>query len=190
MIRIELEALAEASARESLLDLSLGRKRRKKTSERLREGRLPADGLSFSAKAGNGRLIGTLRLWHVLAGRGRPALLLGPLAVHPSFQKRGIGSALMHAALEQATALGHKAVLLVGDEPYYKRFGFTPQLTEELRLPGPFERGRFLALELAPKALENAHGLVVATGKSIPMAPAASTGIPAKILTSRARRAS
>jgi len=189
MIRIELEALAEASARESLLDLALGRKRRKKTSERLREGRLPADGLSFSAKTGNGRLVGTLRLWHVSAGRQR-ALLLGPLVVHPSYRNRGIGSALMRTALDRAAALGHRAVLLVGDEPYYKRFGFTPQLSEELRMPGPFERGRFLALELVPKALENAHGLVVATGKSLPTAPAASTGIPAKILTSRARRAS
>ncbi len=190
MIRIELEAPAEAGARESLLDLVLGRKRRKKTSERLREGQSPAEGLSFSAKSMNGRLIGTLRLWNISAGRGRPALLLGPLAVHPSFQNRGIGSALMCAALERATALSHKAVLLVGDEPYYKRFGFTAKLTEELRLPGPFERSRFLALELVPKALERAHGLVVATGKSLPMAPAASTGIPAKILTSRARRAS
>lgn len=189
-IRIELEAPAEAGARESLLDLTLGRKRHKKTSERLREGRLPADGLSFSAKTLNGRLIGTLRLWNVSVGRAMPALLLGPLAVHPSFQNRGVGSSLMRTAIERATALGHKAVLLVGDEPYYKRFGFAHQLTEELRLPGPFERARFLALELVPKALENAHGLVVAKGKSLPMAVAASTGIPAKILTSRARRAS
>ncbi|HLL27809.1 MAG TPA: N-acetyltransferase [Xanthobacteraceae bacterium] len=190
MIRIEREAPAEAGARESLLDLCLGRRRRKKTSERLREGRLPADGLSFSARAKNGRLIGTVRLWHVAAGREHPALLLGPLAVHPAHQGRGIGSALMRAAIEKASTLGHRAVLLVGDEPYYKRFGFSSALTGELRMPGPFERDRFLALELVPNALFGARGLVVATGEIAPVVAEKSTGIAVKSLTSRVRRAS
>jgi predicted N-acetyltransferase YhbS len=86
---------------------------------------MPADGLSFSARTKAGRLIGTLRLWHISAGADRPALLLGPLAVHPAYRCRGIGSALMQAALSHAAALGHRAVLLVGDEPYYQRFGFS-----------------------------------------------------------------
>lgn len=190
MIRIVREAPAEAGAREALLDLAFGKRRRKKTSERLRENRLPADGLSFCAKLGNGRLIGTLRLWHVSAGENRAALLLGPLAVHPSYQKRGIGSALMRAAIEQAAALGHQAVVLVGDEPYYRRFGFSKKLTKNLRMPGPFERDRLLALELAPHALDNAHGLIGATGEMAPIAAEKSTGIAAKSLTSRVRRAS
>ena len=190
MVRIDREAPAEAGAREALLDLAMGRRRRRKTSERLRDGRLPAEGLSFSARNRNGRLVGTVRLWHVSAGRERPALLLGPLAVHPSCRNRGIGSALMQTALKQAADLGHRAVLLVGDEPYYKRFGFTRALTEHLRLPGPFERDRFLALELVPDALHDARGLVVATGEMAPFAAEKSTGIAAKSLTSRARRAS
>jgi len=190
MIRIDREASAEAGARESLLDLALGRRRRKKTSERLREGRLPAEELSFSLTSKNGRLIGTVRLWHVSAGRERLALLLGPLAVHPSHRNRGIGSALMQTALEKAAALGHRAVLLEGDEAYYKRFGFSRAATEHLRLPGPFERHRFLALELVPGALRDARGLVVATGKMASEAAEKSTGIAAKSLTSRARRAS
>jgi predicted N-acetyltransferase YhbS len=190
MIRIDREAPAEAGARELLLDLALGCGRRKKTSERLREGRLPAADLSFSATTKNGRLIGTVRLCPVSAGRERPALLLGPLAVHPSYRNRGIGSALMRMALEKAAALGHRAVLLVGDEPYYKRFGFSRAATEHLRLPGPFERDRFLALELVPGALRDARGTVVATGERAPAAAEKSTGIAAKSLTSRARRAS
>jgi predicted N-acetyltransferase YhbS len=190
MIRVDREAPAEAGAREALLDLAFGRRRRKKTSERLREDRLPAEGLSFSARTKAGRLIGTLRLWHVAAGAGRPALLLGPLAVHPSYRRRGIGSALMHAALSQAVERDYRAVLLVGDEPYYKRFGFSRAPTEHLRLPGPFERDRLLALELVPGALQDARGMVVATGERAPPAPEKSTGIAAKSLTSRARRAS
>ena len=190
MTRIDREAPAEVGARESLLDLALGRRRRKKTSERLRDGRLPAEGLAFSARTKAGRLIGTLRLWHVSAGADRPALLLGPLAVHPSYRCRGIGSALMRAALSHAAERGHRAVLLVGDEPYYKRFGFSRAPTEHLRLPGPFDRDRFLALELVPGALRDARGMVVATGATAPLAAEKSTGIAAKSLTSRARRAS
>jgi predicted N-acetyltransferase YhbS len=190
MIRIDREAPAEAGAREALLDLAMGRKRRRKTSERLRDGRLPAEGLSFSARTGNGRLVGTVRLWPVTAGRERPALLLGPLAVHPSCRNRGIGSALMRTALKEAAALGHRAVLLVGDESYYKRFGFARAFTEHLRMPGPFERDRFLACELVPGALESARGLVAATGEIAPMTAEKSTGIAGKSLTSRARRAS
>ena len=190
MIRIDREAPAEAGARESLLDLALGRRRRKKTSERLRDGRLPAEGLAFSARTKAGSLIGTLRLWHVSAGADRPALLLGPLAVHPSYRCRGIGSALMRSALSHAAERGYRAVLLVGDEPYYKRFGFSRAPTEHLRLPGPFDRDRFLALELVPGALRDARGMVVATGETALLVPEKSTGIVAKSLTSRARRAS
>lgn len=190
MIHIGLEAAAEADARESLLDLAFGRKRRKKTSERLREKRLPVEGLSFSAKAESRRLIGTLRVWHVSAGTGCPMLLLGPLAVHPSYRKRGVGSALVRTAIERASALGHKAVILIGDESYYKRFGFSKELSRDFQMPGPFERHRFLALELVPGALKNARGLVVATGGIAPDVPEKSTGIAPKSLTSRVRRAS
>jgi predicted N-acetyltransferase YhbS len=190
MIRIDREAPAEAGAREALLDLALGRRRRKRTSERLRDGRLPAEGLCFSAKTKNGRLIGTVRLWPVSAGRERPALLLGPLAVHPAYRNRGVGSTLVRAAIEKAAALGHRAVILVGDEAYYKRFGFSRVLTEHLRLPGPFERDRFLAFELIPAALRDARGMVVATGEAAPEVPEKSTEIAGKSLTSRLRRAS
>jgi len=190
MIRIDREAPAEAGARESLLDLCLGRRRRTKTSERLREGRLPAEGLSFSARTKGGRLIGTVRLWRVSAGRERPALLLGPLAVHPSHRNRGVGAALVRTAIEKAAALGHRAVLLVGDEPYYRRFGFSRLPAAHLRLPGPFERDRFLALELVPEALRDARGIIVAAGETASEAPEKSTEIAAKSLTSRVRRAS
>jgi len=190
VIRVVSEAPAEAGAREALLDLAFGKRRRKKTSERLRENRLPADDLTLSAKLGNGRLVGTLGLWHVSAGENCAALLLGPLAVHPSYRKCGIGSLLMQAAIERATALGHQAVVLVGDEPYYQRFGFSKKLTEELRMPGPFERDRLLALELVPGALANARGLIKATGEMAPNVAEKSTGIAGKSLTSRIRHVS
>jgi predicted N-acetyltransferase YhbS len=190
MIRIEAEAPVEAGARENLLDLAFGRRRSAKTSQRLRNDRLPADGLAYSAKNASGRVVGTIRLWHISAGAKRPALLLGPLAVHPSFRRKGIGSALVREALAKAKALGHAAVLLVGDEPFYRRFGFCRALTEQLRLPGPFDRDRFLGLELAPGALTDARGVVTATGATVPaIAPALPTAA-LRRLTPRARRAS
>jgi predicted N-acetyltransferase YhbS len=167
MITIRQERPADVPAREGLLDLSFGEGRVAKTSERLREGRLPVDGLSFVAVE-HGRLIGSVRLWHVTAGPGRPALLLGPLAVSSDRRKRGIGSSLMRRGLRDARRLGHRALILVGDAPYYGRFGFAADKTGMLWLPGPYERDRFLALELEPAALDGAHGLVSATGALAP----------------------
>lgn len=166
MIEIRTEHAADVPARERLLDTCFGASRFAKASERLREGRLPARGLAFAATR-FGRLLGTVRLWDVQAGE-RPALLLGPLAVDPAIQGQGLGRVLMEAALGRAEALGHGAVLLVGDAPYYARFGFRQELTEGLAMPGPFERARFLGLELRSGALAHAAGVLRATGRPAP----------------------
>lgn len=163
MIRIDWERPEDGPSREALLDRALGKTRRRKTSERLREGRLPAEGLAFAAHAA-GRLVGTVRLWSVRAGTAGPSLLLGPLAVAEDWRDAGLGAALMTEALTEAQAHGHRSVVLVGDRPYYARFGFTPDVTTGLLLPGPVERARFLGLEFVSGALEEASGLVVPTG--------------------------
>ncbi|WP_043879915.1 GNAT family N-acetyltransferase [Azorhizobium caulinodans] len=163
MIEIVAEKREEAAAREALLDLCLP-ERFEKASERIREDRLPAEGLALAAHGPDGRLAATVRLWHVSAGPARPALLLGPLAVHPWFRDRGLGGQMMRAALERAEALGHDAVLLVGDAPYYARFGFSAQKTSGLWMPGPFDPARLLGLELKPGALDGARGLISPTG--------------------------
>jgi len=137
MITIRHETPFDAAQREALLDAAFGNFRFTKTAERLREGRRPAEGLSFVACAGD-RLIGTVRLWNIAAGRGRPALLLGPLAVESDFRQCGIGGDLVRHALAQAQRHRHRAVLLVGDAPYYGRFGFAAEKTGALSLPGPY----------------------------------------------------
>jgi predicted N-acetyltransferase YhbS len=160
MPRLVSEAPGHVPARELLLDRCFGPDRHLKTSEMLRRGRQPAAGLAFSLLHGQ-KLVGTLRLWHITAGSAGPALLLGPIAVEPKWQSEGWGARLMRHGLAEAERLGHAAVLLVGDAPYYGRFGFTQELTQHLVLPGPVERERFLGLELVPGALEDAHGAVV-----------------------------
>jgi predicted N-acetyltransferase YhbS len=158
------ERASDVVAREALLDGCFGANRQQRSCQRLRDGRAPAEGLAFSAVA-RGRLVGTVRLWHVSAGGAR-ALVLGPLAVDPSCRKLGVGTALMHHALAAAKARGHGAVILLGDALYYARFGFSGCKTGELSLPGPFERDRLLALELREGALDGAWGMIVPTGQA------------------------
>ena len=162
MITIRDEIANDIPAREVLLDRCLGERRTAKSSERLREGRLPADGLALTAER-DGEVLATVRLWHVEAN-GVSALLLGPLAVKPELQGEGLGKAMMREALWRAACRGHGAVILVGDAPYYARFGFDPALTRELAMPGPVERERFLAIELRDGALDGASGVLVASG--------------------------
>ena len=84
--------------------------------------------------------------------------------VHLDITREGDDPLDVSEAIERARTLGHGAILLVGDAPYYQRFGFQPELTQKLDLPGPVERERFLALELAPGALSGATGMVIPTG--------------------------
>lgn len=158
------ESDGDIAARENLLDRAMGPGRKRKSSEKLRRGRKPSEGLALVARGSDGSLAGTVRLWDVAAG-DRAALLLGPLAVDPSLKGAGIGGALMRLAIEEARRLGHKAILLVGDAPYYARFGFTAEKTGALAMPGPYERHRFLALELEEGALDGAQGVLRATGR-------------------------
>jgi hypothetical protein len=162
------ERASDVAAREALLDAGFGDNRHLRPCQRLRDGRVPAQGLAFSAVRER-RVVGTVRLWHVSAG-GVPALVLGPLAVDPSCRKLGIGAALIHHALAAAKAHGYGAVVLLGDAPYYGRFGFSALKTGELSLPGAFERDRLLALELREGALDGAWGMIVPTGKAPPPA--------------------
>ncbi|KPH78866.1 GNAT family N-acetyltransferase [Bosea vaviloviae] len=171
MITIRDEIAADVPAREALLDRCLGERRTAKSSERLREGRLPAEGLALTAER-DGVVVATVRLWHVDAG-GRSALLLGPLAVSPDLQGEGIGRAMMREAIWRAACRGHGAVLLVGDAAYYERFGFSGDLTRDLAMPGPVERERFLGLELRDGALSGVAGVLVATGRPDHAAPLA-----------------
>ena len=162
---IRSERASDVATREALLDACFGENRSLRTCQRLRDGRAPAEGLAFSAVR-QGRLVGTVRLWHVSAG-GVPALVLGPLAVEPACRELGAGRALMNHALAAARARGHGAVILLGDASYYARFGFSGAKTGGLSLPGPFERDRLLGLELREGALDEARGMIMPAGASM-----------------------
>jgi predicted N-acetyltransferase YhbS len=167
MVTIRTERPADQAAREALLDVAYGDIRHTKPSAKLRRGRLPAEGLALAAFE-QGKMLGTVRLWNVCAG-GRDALLLGPLAVHPDARSRGIGAALMKRALGEATRRGHGAVILVGDDAYYGRFGFSAAKTGALHLAAACDPARLLACELKAGALDGAVGTFRATGRRLPL---------------------
>ena len=172
MTILDTEKIFDAVQREALLDLSFGPHRHQKTCERLREGRLAADGLSFVARAAD-RVVGTLRMWHVAAGDA-PMLMLGPLAIDPLCRGEGLGGDMVRLAMARATEYGHRAVFPVGDAGYYNRFGFRRELASGLVLPGPVDDHRLLAAELEQGALRGVCGRVRATG-AVPIRPTQET---------------
>ena len=147
---------------EQLLDIVFGIDRSVKTSYRLREGSSPAGGLSLVVRDPDVSLAGSISFWPLAIGKaGTPALLLGPLVVHPERQGIGVGLALMREGLARAKAMGHRFVILVGDAPYYARVGFQKLPEGQLILPGPVDPARFLYVELVPGAMAEARGLVL-----------------------------
>lgn len=131
-----------------------------RTAYRLREGVTHRADLSVTASVG-GFLAGSMRM-NAVRAEGPAFLALGPLAVDPSFEGRGVGSSLMRAGLEAAQAAGEGLVILVGDAPFYARFGFAPVPPGRLVLPGPVDPARFLWLELIEGFSARVSGTVLA----------------------------
>lgn len=142
-----------------LLDRTFGHERHGKTVYRLREGIRPVEALSFVAVHEDGSLLASIRYWPIRI-EDTPAILLGPLAVEPAQQGRGIGKGLVYHSLTEARKQGHGICVIVGDPGYYAPFGFQPAISYGLILPGPVDPPRFQVLELKPGAMDGVHGLI------------------------------
>lgn len=132
---------------EALYDLCFAPGREALSSYRLRDDIDPVAGLSLVARDGQGILAGAIRFWPVMIS-DQEALLLGPVAVHPTHQGEGLGGYLIHQGVDTGRVLGWNRVMLVGDAPYYARFGFKPLTGVEM--PPPTNPERVLGLELSP----------------------------------------
>jgi predicted N-acetyltransferase YhbS len=160
--QIRLENPSDAPRVEALNAESFGPGRFAKSAYRLREGVAPIAALSFVAVehvAGQDVLRGSVRFWPIRVG-GHEELLLGPLAVQGDQRGRGIGIALMQAGLEAARQGPWRGVLLVGDEPYYTRVGFSRLPPGRVKFPGPVDQNRILGLSLKAGELLNLSGEV------------------------------
>lgn len=156
---IRPEASVDDDAIERLHERAFGPGRFARTAYRIREGAPHVFDLSFTALVGT-LLVGSVRLTPIRAGE-QPGLMLGPLTVDPAFENRGIGRALIERSLDAAREAGHALVLLIGDEPYYARFGFTRVPRGQLAMPGPVDPDRLLAAELVEGTLTKACGTIL-----------------------------
>ncbi|CAN1550968.1 COG3153 Predicted acetyltransferase [Caulobacteraceae bacterium] len=144
----------------ALIDRAFGPGRHAKAADRLREGnRLIAD-LSFTAWDGK-TLVGSVRLWPVAIG-GTPVVFLGPIAVEADLRKHRIGQTLVEMACDASAGAGWRAVLLVGDAPYFGRVGFDAAPAKAVRMPGPVDQRRVLLKALVEGGADGLSGLVAA----------------------------
>ncbi|MBK5946666.1 GNAT family N-acetyltransferase [Rhodobacter veldkampii DSM 11550] len=157
MYQLEEETEADWWEVEALYDLCFAPGRTALSSYRLRDGVAPVAALCLVLRDGGGTLVAVIRYWPVKVG-GQPALLLGPVAVHPTHQGEGLGGLLIHESLAEARRLGWTRVLLVGDAPYYSRFGFAK--LPGVVMPPPTNPDRVLGLDLIPGAWADVAGEV------------------------------
>tara|TARA_R110002124_G_scaffold61315_5_gene168077 strand:- start:1514 stop:2050 length:537 start_codon:yes stop_codon:yes gene_type:complete len=159
MYNITQETAADWWEVEGLFDLSFAPGREALSSYRLRDGVSPVADLCLVARDGDGVLGGAVRFWPIEIGHNcDPALLLGPIAVHPTRQGEGLGGSLIHTSLLKAKALGWERVILIGDEPYYSRFGF--RKAPFLQYPPPTNPDRLLYLEVVSGGFSNTTGII------------------------------
>ena len=164
-LRIRAEAPQDDDAIEQMSAEAFGPGRFARAAFRLREGVEHEPGLSFVAMMYKAQtdehegeeLVGSVRLTRILIGN-TPALVLGPLIVARSRKNIGIGRELMHRCLLEARRAGHRLVILVGDEPYYGKFGFQKVPPGQITMPGPADPARILYCELAHGALDGVAG--------------------------------
>src|SRR5262245_39535102 len=163
MATYRLEKPQDAGAIDALVAQGFGPGRYAKTAYRLREGVRHLASLAFVAER-DGEIVATVRYWPVDIG-GTAALMLGPLAVRNELRGQGIGIGLMEHSLNAARAAGHRAVILVGDQPYYGRVGFAAiRPMGRITMPGPVDYSRLLGLALVEGALDQLSGPVSRAG--------------------------
>jgi predicted N-acetyltransferase YhbS len=143
---------------EALYDLCFAPGRSALSSYRLREGVDPIADLCLTARDNDGILAGAVRNWPVRIG-DHGVVLLGPIAVHPTRQGEGVAALLMQECLERAKAAGSPRIMLVGDAPYYERFGF--EILNDAVMPPPTNPQRVLGMALQDGAWDGVAGPVV-----------------------------
>ena len=168
------EQPADAPFIVALVNRAFGPGRHAKAADRLREGNALIPDLSFTAWDGE-TLVGSVRLWPVTIG-GEPVAFLGPIAVEAQLRKHRIGQTLVERACEASAEAGWRAVLLVGDAPYFGRVGFDAAPAAGVRMPGPVDQRRVLLKALREGGAAGLEGLVRASRSCSPLAGELSGG--------------
>lgn len=162
MVHLAAETPQDTDEIETLFDLSFAPGRTALSSYQLRGEVAAVSELCLVARDDYWAVVGAIRFWPIeicgTDGTIWPTLLLGPVAVHPTRQGEGVGAILIIEGLERATEAGWTRVLLIGDAPYYRRFGFHRALAEGVSFPPPTNPDRILAKALIPGAMDGVVG--------------------------------
>ncbi|MEM7238433.1 MAG: N-acetyltransferase [Pseudomonadota bacterium] len=166
MLRLLRETPDDTYEVEMLFDLAFAPGRGALSSYQLRDGIAPVADLCTVARDDFDVVVAAIRYWPVQIGdAGTPALLLGPIAVHPTRQGEGLGALLIGQTLDAAADSGWSLVILVGDRPYYARFGFESAARRGIDFPPPVNLDRVLIRELSHDAMEGVTGMVLPWSK-------------------------
>ena len=161
-LRLLLEAKNDQLEVEQLLDLVFTPRRKLLSSYQLRSSVNQVKKLSFVIKDNSDNVVGSIRFWNIkIDGHTSKGLLLGPLAIHPTYQSEGLGEKLVFNSLEKAQADKWNWVVLVGDLEYYSRFGFSENATDGIFIVDGFDNKRLLGLDINGSFLDEASGILI-----------------------------
>ena len=162
MIQFKHESENDKQEVEELLDLVFSPSRKNLSSYSLRKNVLKINTLSFVAKNNKGSIVGVIRNWPIfIESRKNLSLLMGPIAVHPTFQGEGLGSFLINYSIKESRKYGWKRAVLIGDIEYYKSFGFFQQNNNKIDFPSPTDPERILLLEIKKNSFDGINGKVI-----------------------------
>ena len=161
-LRLLLEATNDHIEVERLLDLAFTPRRKLLSSYQLRGSSICVKKVSYVIKDNSNNIVGSIRFWNIKIGpHSSRGLLLGPLAIHPIYQSEGLGEKLVLNGIEQAYADNWNWVVLVGDVGYYKKFGFSKDLTRGIYIGDGIDNERLLGLDLNDSFLKEAVGSLI-----------------------------
>ena len=162
MIQFKHESENDKQEVEELLDLVFSPSRKNLSSYSLRKNVLKINTLSFVAKNNKGSIVGVIRNWPIfIESRKNLSLLMGPIAVHPTFQGEGLGSFLINYSIKESRKYGWERAVLIGDIEYYKSFGFFQQNNNKIDFPSPTDPERILLLEIKKNSFDGINGKVI-----------------------------
>ena len=147
---------------EDLLDLVFSPSRKNLSSYSLRKNVPKINTLSFVAKNNKGSIVGIIRNWPIfIESRKNLSLLIGPIAVHPTYQGEGLGAYLINYTIKESRKYGWERAVLIGDIQYYKSFGFFQQNNNKIDFPSPTDPQRILLLEIKNNSFDRIKGKVI-----------------------------
>ena len=162
MIQFKHETENDEQEVEDLLDLVFSPTRKNLSSYSLRKNVPKISTLSFVAKNNKGSIVGIIRNWPIfIESRKNLSLLMGPIAVHPTFQGEGLGAYLINYSIKESIKYGWERAVLIGDIEYYKSFGFFQQNNNKIDFPSPTDPQRILLLEIKISSFDGIKGKVI-----------------------------